>query len=162
VIDIRRATPEDAAVLSRIHASSFDDGWSEADFATWLSRNEGFAILACEREREAIAFGLALAAGEDAELLSIAVAPGARQRGLGGRIFAALDIEAMNRHLKRWVLEVAHNNLAAIALYESSGFVEIGRRKDYYRQATGRADARVMSRPVGDPARQTPGGHGRA
>ena len=43
---LRLATVTDAADLSRLHASSFDDGWSEADFAVWLARAEGFAVLA--------------------------------------------------------------------------------------------------------------------
>ncbi len=102
------------------------------------------------RAREAIAFGLALEAGDDAELLTIASAPAERRAGLGLRIFRALDAEANKRSLKRWVLEVAHNNLPALALYKSVGFVEIGVRKGYYRTAEGRADALMMARPVGD------------
>lgn len=109
------------------------------------------------REREAIAFGLALEAGDDAELLTIASAPAERRAGLGSRIFRALDDEANKRSLKRWVLEVAHNNLPALALYKSAGFVEIGVRKGYYRVGEGRADALMMARPVGDS-----GGHNAA
>lgn len=144
----RLAGPADAAVLSRLHAASFDEGWSEADFATWLGRKEAFAMLA-SREREAVAFGLALAAGDDAELLAIATAPDQRRAGLGGMIFHALDAEARSRSLKRWVLEVARNNLSGLALYKSEGFMEIGVRTAYYRQKGGRADALVLSRPVG-------------
>jgi [ribosomal protein S18]-alanine N-acetyltransferase len=156
VTEIRLATLADAAALSALHSASFDQGWSEDDFATWLARKEGFAMLA-SREREAIAFGLALEAGDDAELLTIASAPAERRAGLGLRIFCALDDAANKRSLKRWVLEVAHNNLPALALYKSAGFVEIGVRKGYYRTADGRADALMLARPVGDS-----GGHNAA
>jgi ribosomal-protein-alanine N-acetyltransferase len=149
VTDLRLATVADAAALSALHSASFDHGWSEDDFATWLSRREGFAMLA-SREREAIAFGLALEAGDDAELLTIASAPDERRAGLGLRIFRALDMQANKRSLKRWVLEVSHKNLPALALYKSVGFVEIGVRKGYYRVGEGRADALMMARPVGD------------
>lgn len=145
---LRLADPADAAVLSRLHTASFDEGWSEADFATWLGRKEAFAMLA-SREREPVAFGLALEAGDDAELLAIATAPGHRHAGLGGMTFRALDAEARSRSLKRWVLEVARNNLFGLALYKSQGFMEIGVRTAYYRQKGGRADALVLSRPVG-------------
>jgi ribosomal-protein-alanine N-acetyltransferase len=144
----RSAIAADAVVLSEIHAASFDDGWAERDFTAWLDRKETFAVLAT-REREAVAFGLAVAAGDDAELLTIAVIPAQRRKGLGQEIFRALDAEADGRSLKRWILEVARNNLPALELYKSEGFVEIGVRSAYYRQKEGRADALVLSRPVG-------------
>jgi ribosomal-protein-alanine N-acetyltransferase len=150
---VRLASTEDAAKLSALHRASFHDGWSEADFRTWLSRPEAFATLAvlaaADREWEAVAFGLALAAGDDAELLTIATAAASRRQGAGREIFAALDAEARKRRLTRWVLEVARSNLAAIGLYKSSGFVEIAVRKAYYPQGEGREDALVLSRPVG-------------
>jgi ribosomal-protein-alanine N-acetyltransferase len=145
---IRRATPADAADLSRIHAASFDDGWTIEDFTTWLSRPEGIAMIAAS-EREPVAFGLALEAGADAELLSIATDPALRRGGWGRQIFRALDEEAHARGLERWILEVARNNVAAQGLYRSHGFVEIGVRKAYYKTSDGRVDAIVMSRRVG-------------
>jgi ribosomal-protein-alanine N-acetyltransferase len=148
VTELRLATPDDAAAMSALHVEAFESGWSEQDFVTWLSRREGFAI-AVMREREAVAFGLALEAGDDAELLTIAVAGGERRLGWGGKIFERLDAEANKRSLKRWVLEVRHDNLAAVSLYKSLGFMEISVRKAYYRVAGGQADALVLAREVG-------------
>ena len=145
---VQLASAKDVAQLSVLHRASFHDGWNEADFRTWLSRPEAFATLAM-REREAVAFGLALAAGDDAELLTIATASAARRQGAAREILQALDAEARKRGLRRWVLEVARSNLAAIGLYKSSGFVEIALRKAYYPQGEGREDALVLSRPVG-------------
>lgn len=145
---IRRATVADAADLSRIHTASFEDGWTRDDFTTWLARPEAMAVLAI-REGKAIAFGLALVAGEDAELLTIATDPEARRGGVGRQIFHALNLEAAARGLARWILEAARNNLPALGLYKSEGFVEIGVRKAYYKTGQGRVDALVMSRPVG-------------
>ncbi len=147
-MSLRLATPDDAADLSRLHHASFDDGWSRDDFVTWLSRREGMAVLG-ESERDAVAFGLALEAGADAELLTIATDPAARRAGWGRRIFQALDAQAQRRGLERWVLEVARDNLPAIGLYKSSGFMEIGMRKAYYRMRDGLVDALVMARKVG-------------
>jgi ribosomal-protein-alanine N-acetyltransferase len=142
------ASAADAAALSALHSASFDRGWSKQDFDAWLARREAFAILAL-RELEAVGFGLALAAGDDAELLTIAVSPDRRGTGLGRAIFQALDAEAAGRSLKRWVLEVARNNVPALGLYRAEGFMEIGIRTAYYSQKEGRVDALVLSRPVG-------------
>jgi ribosomal-protein-alanine N-acetyltransferase len=147
-VTVRLASISDAAQLSALHSASFRDGWNEADFQTWLSRPEAIAALGL-REREAVAFGLALAAGDEAELLTIATAPTARRQGAGREILHALDAEARKRGLRRWVLEVARGNVAAIGLYKTAGFVEIGVRKAYYSQGEGREDALVLSRPVG-------------
>ncbi|MEZ6029283.1 MAG: ribosomal protein S18-alanine N-acetyltransferase [Hyphomonadaceae bacterium] len=143
----RLARSADALDLSRLHTASFREGWTEDDFVTWLGRDAAIAVVA-EEGGDVVAFGLALAAGEDAELLTIATRPDLRGKGLGRRIMRALDEEAMRRGLQRWVLEVARNNLAALRLYSSEGFVEIGVRKAYYPDETGRIDALVMSRPV--------------
>jgi ribosomal-protein-alanine acetyltransferase len=147
-VTIRLASPADAASLARLHAAAFPEAWTEADFETWLARDEGFAAIAF-RERDAVAFGLALAAGDDGELLTIAVDPGSRRKGLGRAIFAALDAEAKKRGLARWLLEVARDNAAAQGLYKSAGFVEIAVRRAYYPRKEGAADALVLSLPVG-------------
>jgi ribosomal-protein-alanine N-acetyltransferase len=42
-------------------------------------------------------------------------------------------------------LEVRPSNRAACRLYESLGFNEIGRRKDYYPAANGHEDAKVLA-----------------
>jgi [ribosomal protein S18]-alanine N-acetyltransferase len=145
---VRPATTADAACLAGIHTASFETGWTEQDFATWLARTEGIAMIA-EARGEPVAFGLALQAGMDAELLSIATLPHRRRGGLGGRIFHALDAVARTRGLERWILEVARNNVAAQSLYRAQGFVEIGVRKAYYDTSSGRIDAIMMSRAVG-------------
>lgn len=145
---VRLAGLEDAADLARIHATGFDEPWPETDFRDWLSRPLAFAVVAAS-ERDAVAFGLVSVSGDDAELLTIATLPAARGAGAGKSVLQALDAEAARRGLARWVLEVARNNLAAIALYRSQGFVEIAVRPKYYRQAQGRVDALVMARPVG-------------
>jgi ribosomal-protein-alanine N-acetyltransferase len=147
-IEIRQAILGDAAALSRLHGAAFEAGWTEADMTTWLSRNEALAVIATHGP-DAAAFGLALAAGDDAELFTIATAADKRRQGLGDKIFCTLDALAAERGLKRWVLEVARNNLPARRFYESEGFVEIGVRKAYYDQGEGRADALVLARPVG-------------
>jgi ribosomal-protein-alanine N-acetyltransferase len=148
-VSLRRAVPADAAALARIHAASFDDGWTEEDMAGWLGRPEAFAWLAEDCGCEAVAFGLALTAGDDAEILTIATIPALRGAGIGRQILAELDKEAARRGLSRFVLEVARNNLPALGLYRSYGFVEIGVRTNYYRTQAGLVDALVHERPVG-------------
>lgn len=145
---VRPAKLGDVFAMARLHGASFDDGWVEADFITWLGREHAWAVVAGD-DREPFAFGLALTSGDDAELLTIATDPARRGQGLGRKVLRGLDAEASARGLNRWILEVGRNNLPAQALYRSEGFLEIGLRKAYYQTREGRVDALVMARPVG-------------
>jgi len=144
---LRAALPSDAADLARLHALGFEDGWTEADFRGWLERPDAFAVLA-EAEGEIRAFGLALGAGDDVELLTITTRPDLRGKQLGARVLAHLEQEAASHGFSRWVLEAATDNAPALALYRRDGFVEIGRRKGYYPRPGTRCDALIMARAV--------------
>jgi len=85
-------------------------------------------------------------AGE-AELLTLAVAPQARRRGLGARLVNRFLYQARCRSAETAFLEVAADNAPAIALYTAAGFAPGGRRKGYYHHPDGtRSDALVMTR----------------
>jgi ribosomal-protein-alanine N-acetyltransferase len=147
-LHLRPGQLSDAAGMAWLHATGFDEGWSEADFLGWLGRAEAFAAVVEGKDGVLLAFGLALTAGEDVEILTIVTDPALRSAGLGRQVLGALDAAARARGLSRWLLEVATDNLPALTLYRHDGFMEIGRRKGYYSRAEGRCDALVMARSV--------------
>ena len=81
-------------------------------------------------------FTLVRAAPGEEELLLVGVTPEARGRGLGERLIRNAIEDARTRHAERLFLEARHNN-PAIGLYERIGFSAVGRRKEYYRSASG-------------------------
>jgi ribosomal-protein-alanine acetyltransferase len=82
----------------------------------------------------------------ETHILNLAVAPALRGRGLGRMILkAALDLSRA-KGMKRALLECRENNLAAMALYRSEGFLATGRRRGYYEH--GRTDAILMTLPL--------------
>jgi [ribosomal protein S18]-alanine N-acetyltransferase len=87
---------------------------------------------------------LSVAAGEG-HVLNVCVDPALQRRGHGRRLLHALLHLARGRGAQRLFLEVRPSNPAAIALYESEGFNEIGRRPRYYPAHDGREDAIVMA-----------------
>lgn len=155
---VRRALLTDAPRMAKLHGRAFDRSWSAADFEVWLRRDTSFCAVA-EHDGRIAALGVALGAGADVELLTIASHPGRRRRGLARQILASLDEEAAARGLERWVLEVACNNLPALSLYERLNFMEIGVRKGYYAAGPDQFDGFVLARPVGL-ASLSAGGHG--
>ena len=70
--------------------------------------------------------------GDVAQVMTIGVAPGARRRGLGARLLAALVDRSRELGAAAVLLEVRVDNEPAVALYGRVGFTIIGRRKRYY------------------------------
>lgn len=136
-------TPE---VLAALHARSIRTPapYSTADFAGFLA--DPLAFLLVEGDAGLL---LGRAVAGEAELLTIAVAPEARRRGLGRKLIARFLYQAQLRGTERAYLEVAADNAPAIALYESAGFVPVGRRRGYYLTPEGqRLDALVLARDL--------------
>lgn len=135
-------TPAD---LARLHAASFTTPrpWSAAEFAGLLASAGSFLI------RDPDGFALARAVADEAEVLTLAVAPAARRQGIGRRLLAGLLAEAAARGCRSVFLEVAADNAAALALYRRAGFTVAGRRPAYYAAPDGRRiDALVLARPL--------------
>lgn len=82
---------------------------------------------------------------EEAELLNIGVAAGRQRKGLGRAMLREMLDAARNKNMRRVYLEVRPSNAAAIALYRSAGFAEIGVRRGYYQNANGSEDALLMA-----------------
>lgn len=131
--------------MARLHGLSFvvPRPWSEAEIAGLLAsplcfvltRDQGFLIGR-------------VVAGE-AEVLTLAVDPAARRRGVAAGLVAGFLAEARARGAEVAFLEVAADNAAARELYAAAGFAEAGRRRGYYHGTDGRAvDALILSRRV--------------
>jgi ribosomal-protein-alanine N-acetyltransferase len=129
---------EHVAVLVAIHSAAFpaDSAWSAAVLAGQLERPGCFALLAGTD-----GMVLARVAADEAEILTIAVAPRARRRGVGGGLLAAAMQRAAAAGARAMFLEVAATNTAARSLYERAGFLRVGRRARYY---PGGGDALVL------------------
>ncbi len=136
-------TPE---ALAALHARAFrtPPPWSAADFAGFLADPLVFLLV----EGDA-AFLLGRAVAGEAELLTLAVAPEARRRGLGRRLVARFLYQARLCGAERACLEVSAANHPAIRLYESAGFSRAGLRRGYYADPDGgRIDALVLARDL--------------
>lgn len=136
--------------LAALHARSFTTPrpWTEAEFAGFLADPLAFLLI----EGDA-GFLLGRAVAGEAELLTFAVTPEARQRGLGRKLVSRFLYQARLRGADSAFLEVAEDNAPARALYAQAGFVEAGRRRRYYHAPDGRAvDALVLRRVLADAA----------
>jgi len=136
--------PEAAARLAAIHRESFTQPWSETDMKEALQGSGRLALGWQPPDGEMSGFILIQIAGDIAEILTLAVHPGARRCGVAAQLVKAASQRARDAGALRMLLDVAETNAGALALYQRLGFGEDGRRRRYY----GAADAVLMSRKL--------------
>lgn len=137
---------ERSAECAKIHAASFAHPWQEGDFEQLLLAPEIFASGAIDaKDLCLVGFVMSRAALDEAEILTLAVAPERRRTGVGRRLLRAHLSTLGGIGVAKLFLEVDADNLAAQALYVAFGFTRVGERQAYYRTADARlAKALVM------------------
>jgi tRNA threonylcarbamoyladenosine biosynthesis protein TsaB len=148
-IDIRKVSAEEAEDLGQLHALSFDHPWDAESIRELMVMPGALALAAMSRLGKPLGFLLARAAADEAEILTLAVAPRHRRRHIGSRLLAgAVDILAA-AGARRLHIEVACSNIPATRLYETAGFAISGTRRGYYAKSDGSCeDAVMMSRSL--------------
>lgn len=134
-------TPE---TLAAIHAASFTfpRPWTAGEFADLLAS----PLVVLVSGPEGFTVGRVIA--DEAELLTIAVLPDARRKGIGRTLLSGLVAEVEARGALRLFLEVSVENDSAIALYRGAGFARIGLRRGYFSDAGRAVDALVMQKVI--------------
>jgi ribosomal-protein-alanine N-acetyltransferase len=117
---------DDVALLAALHASSFPDAWNQAAICDLLAGANVFVFFSQD------GFVMGRAVGDEAEILTLAVKPEARGRGLGRILIQQMAAHAQSLGANHLFLEVGHDNPAALALYAGLGFERVGQRKGYY------------------------------
>lgn len=148
--------PAHAAVAAALHAAAMaagtgDEAWDADAIRTLIALPGSFGWLAHAEQGEPAGFVLARVAADEAEILTLAVAPGRQGAGIGRRLMRAALCGARAAGAARMLLEVAADNAPASALYARLGFAPVGRRRSYYRRL-GRpaADGLVMALDLRD------------
>lgn len=140
-----------AARMAAIHAASFARPWSTLEFERLLGERgvvaDGLFLGPAGRpSAKPAGFVLSRIVLDEAEILTVAVAPEARGRGLSIPLLERHLDELSRRGARIVHLEVEEGNHPALALYRRFGFRERGRREGYYQGADGtRAAALTMA-----------------
>ncbi len=149
-ITYRAMIPLDVPVVASLEKEIFkDDPWSIGQFKEEISNNgiTRHYLVACDGNHQIIGWAGAMCAaeGSDTDILTVAVDPDFRLRGIARHMVTSLIDWAYSKNSPKILLEVETKNLAAQALYISEGFEVIAERKDYYGAGV---DALVMSKEL--------------
>lgn len=151
---LRPVTSQDLVALADLERALFGaDAWSEALLRAELD-GPGRRCVVAVVDGEPAGYAVTMLVGDVADLQRVAVRRDRQRTGVARMLLRAVLDRARADGAERVLLEVGAGNEAALALYTDSGFVEVTRRRRYYRDGT---DAVVLERPLGGAA----GGGGR-
>jgi ribosomal-protein-alanine N-acetyltransferase len=146
-VTVRPATDADVAAIAASEADNLgEDAWSPGLVAEGVAgRLPTVHYLVAECDGRVVGHAVASLVAEIAELQRIAVHAGWRRRGVAAALLDEVVVLAVGAGVDRVLLEVRENNAAALGFYASEGFVEVARRRRYYRDGS---TAVVLERPV--------------
>lgn len=116
--------------------------WSRAVFDSCNSQQYWRTALVVNDQLVGYLVGQPVA--DELTIMNVAVASAAQGQGYGKQLLQHAFRRARQHQLATLWLEVRQSNLSAIRLYQSQGFVQVGRRPDYYPAANGREDALIF------------------
>jgi len=142
----------DLAEVLAIERVSFASPWTRQSFLFDIHDNP-FARSIVARSAAGgavIGYGCTWHVHEELRINNIAVHPDWRGRAIGRALLRRMLEDGRKAGCRVALLEVRPSNTPARALYESEGFVQIGRRKNYYRAE--REDALILALEMEDRA----------
>ena len=118
--------------IALLEQECFADPWSQQSIASelhnplslWLVAQEGQTLLGYVGSQTCL---------DETDMMNIAVSPASRRQGVARALIEALVSALRQRGSKQLTLEVRASNGPARQLYESLGFLQVGLRKNYYR-----------------------------
>ena len=145
MIEIVKMDESHVAGIAALEKLCFSDPWSEASIATELQSRLSYWLVAVENGEIVGYIGSQSVLGES-DMMNVAVHPDHRRKGIAESLVNCLSHDLQERGNICLTLEVRDSNEAAIALYEKLGFVQIGLRKNYYRNP--KEDARILRKAL--------------
>ena len=142
-MELIQMNPSHVAQVAALEQVCFSDPWSEASVAGELANELSFWLVAVEGET-VLGYVGSQTVLDSTDILNVAVSPDHRGRGIGRALLTELEQRLRQQGVTEVLLEVRPSNAPAIALYTSLGFVQVGRRPNYYLNP--REDALILKK----------------
>ncbi len=127
-LKVRRFKADDISAISEIENLSFKDPFPQY-FLSQLADANPDTFLVAVIEDKIVGYAVIDKWPDQDHLVSIAVIPESREKGVGQALLDHLIERSQTERLK---LEVRRNNKAALDLYRKNGFVQAGIAYSYY------------------------------
>lgn len=134
------------ALIGTMERRNYEFAWSDGIFRDCIKA--GYICRTVLLDNDLIGYGIMQIGADEAHILNLCIDKPWQKRGFARLLLDYLTQEARARKANMIFLEVRPSNPRAVALYQQSGFNEIGLRKGYYDARQGREDALVMARSL--------------
>lgn len=138
---VRKMRPEDVGAVVAIETEAFSSPWRRETFLELIDRPTA-ELLVMVHGDEVVGYAVLWCILDQGEIANIAISSHMRGRGLGRQLLAEVLDVGRARGVETVFLEVRDSNAAALALYQSFGFTQVGQRRGYYERP--REDARIL------------------
>jgi len=135
-------TMEQIPQVAALERVCFSHPWSEAALESELWNDAAVIIVAEGEDGTVLGYAGLQTVLDEGYITNVAVDPAYRRQGLADALISAF-VRFGQAKLAFLTLEVRASNAPAIALYAKHGFLEVGRRKNYYDDPT--EDAILMT-----------------
>ncbi len=142
----RPMTRLDVGQVMKIETHAYRFPWSEGIFRDCL--RVGYNCWVSEIDYRVCAYAVMSLLVDECHILNLCVDPDKQGKGLGRSLLQKMLEIARQGKVDTVLLEVRPSNLAAVNLYHSEGFNEVGRREDYYPNGKTREDALILAKPI--------------
>lgn len=130
-MNIVEMTADHVIQIAQLERTCFSDPWSQNSIASELENPLSYWLVAMAGNVVAGYVGSQTVLGES-DMMNLAVRPEFRRNGVARELVQALVEGLKKRGSHCLTLEVRVSNGPARKLYETLGFVQIGRRPNYY------------------------------
>src|SRR5579863_1107328 len=141
-VQIRPMVESDVSSVVAVERASYQFPWSEGIFRDCL--RVGYVCRVVTWADEIIGYGVMSVGAGEAHILNLCISESFRCRGIGRRLLGYLIERGTAAGMSEAFLEVRPSNTAAIRLYLTFGFEQVGMRRGYYQAVGGREDAAVL------------------
>lgn len=132
MIEIRRMQVKDVPEVVEIDRSSFTLPWTERAFRYEVEGNRAARCWVATLDGKVVALLVVWLILDEAHIATVATHPQYRRQGLGTRLLIKALVSAREEGAQKALLEVRVRNIATQRIYARLGFVEVGRRPNYY------------------------------
>lgn len=130
--------------IAELEKECFSSPWSQNAILD-SAKNDTDFFVCCENEKIIGYAGIQIVLDEG-YVTNVAVTGSHRGNGIGGRLVDTLIRHGQEKNLSFISLEVRSSNFSAISLYSKRGFIEVGKRKNFYEKPT--EDAIIMTKEL--------------
>ncbi len=130
MIEVKKITEEDIFSINRLLESLNLVPYPDLGK---ILKDDGFITLKAISNGEIIGGLIGRFSLDEGEIYDIFISKKFQRKGVGGKLYGEFEYILLKNGVRKVFLEVRESNLKAISFYKKLGFVEGGRRKNYYK-----------------------------